>query len=124
MDQVCFALPVVNGQTSAARAFFSELKYQRKDDFDRSERRIGITKESWHLQQTANGDLLIGYMESADFARALGLFSESQDPFDLWFKQRMAEVTGVNLNTPPAGPFSEQLSSYEAVDALSPGARL
>ena len=123
MDQVCFALPVVDGQTQVARAFFSELEHQRKDEFDRSERRIGIGKESWYLQQTPNGDLLIGYMESPDFARALGLFAQSRDPFDLWFKQRLAEATGVNLNDPPAGPLSEQLSRYEVSEVLTQGAR-
>ena len=44
MDQVCFALPVVEGRTGDARAFFFELEQQRKAEFDASERRIGITK--------------------------------------------------------------------------------
>ena len=37
-----------------------------------------------------------------------------RDEFDQWFKGRVAEVTGVDLNNPPPGPLSEQLSSYEA----------
>lgn len=42
------------------------------------------------------------YMESTDFNRALGMFSQSQGPFDLWFKQRLAAVSGVYLgNLPP-----------------------
>ena len=27
---------------------------------------------------------LVVYMESADFNRALGMFSQSQEPFDVW----------------------------------------
>jgi len=113
MDQVCFALPVISGKTEDARAFFKELEASRKTEFARSEERIGIPKESWYLQQTPMGDLLIGYMESPDFARALDLFASSRDEFDIWFKRRLAEVTGADLNSPPAGPMSEQLSSYE-----------
>ena len=45
--------------------------------------------------------------------RALTAFAQSQEAFDLWFKQQMADVTGVDLNNPPSGPLSEQLSSYE-----------
>jgi hypothetical protein len=45
-------------------------------------------------------------MESPDFAQALGQFAASLDEFDLWFKRRLAEVTGVDLNHPPPGPLS------------------
>lgn len=114
MDQVCFALPVQSGKSSDARAFMTELEVGRKADYGESEQRIGIVKESWYLQQTPNGDLLIAYMESPDFAKALGLFSQSRDEFDVWFKRTLSQVTGVDLNTPPPGPLSEQLSSYEA----------
>jgi len=54
------------------------------------------------------------YMESADFGTALGMFSQSRDEFDVWFKGQLADVTGVDLNTPPPGPLSELLSHYEA----------
>ena len=30
------------------------------------------------------------------------------------FKRRMQEATGLDLNTPPPGPLSEQLSTYQA----------
>lgn len=119
MDQVCFALPVVEGRTGDARAFFLELEQQRKAEFDVSERRIGITKESWHLQQTPRGDLVIAYIESPDFARAIGLFAQSTDAFDEWFKERMLSVTGVDLNAPPSGPISEQLSSYQVATEMA-----
>ena len=54
-------------------------------------------------------------MESAGFNRALGMFSQSQEPFDVWFKQRLAEVSGVDLgNLPPGMQLPELVSSYEA----------
>jgi len=53
-------------------------------------------------------------MESAHFGKSLQQFAQSRDDFDLWFKQRMFEITGVDLNNPPPGPLSEQLSRYEA----------
>ena len=114
VDRVCFALPVLEGKMEDARAFFEELETQRKDAYAASERRINITKEAWYAQQTPQGGLLLAYIESPDFADALGMFSRSQDEFDRWFKRRVAEVTGVDLNDPPPGPLSEQLSSYEA----------
>jgi hypothetical protein len=53
-------------------------------------------------------------METADFGSALSLFSRSQDEFDQWFKRRLADSTGLDLNTPPSGPLPEFLSSHTA----------
>ena len=114
MEQVCFALAVAPGKAQAARAFMRELEGTRKAEYAASERRIGIVKEAWFLQAAPMGDLLIGYMESEDFTRSLRMFAESRDPFDIWFKERMGDATGVDLNDPPPGPLSERLSSYAA----------
>lgn len=114
MDQVCFALPILPGKTEDARAFQQELDGPRKADYAASEQRIGITREYWFLQPSPQGDLLLAYIESPDFDTALGQFVGSQDAFDQWFKQRLADVTGVDLNNPPPGPLSELVSSYEA----------
>jgi len=115
MEQVCFALPVKTGETEDARAFMRELDGPRKAEFDKSERRIGITKEVWFLAQGGGGDQLVGYMESKNFKDSIGMFSQSQDAFDLWFKRRFAEVTGVDFNNlPPDMKLPELLSSYRA----------
>jgi hypothetical protein len=112
MDHVCLVFPVLPGRTDDARAFMQELDGPRKGEFDASERRIGITKELWYLARLPTGDQLVGYMESADFGNAVGLFSASHDSFDVWFKQRMADVTGVDLNSIPADFAPPQLLSH------------
>jgi hypothetical protein len=115
MDQICFVLPILPGQSEAARQFQRELDTTRKADYDRSERRIGITKEVWYLAALPGGDHLVAYIEGADFNRAMQLFVQSQDEFDLWFKQRLAAVTGVDLNNPPPDmKLPELISRYEA----------
>ena len=114
MDQICVVAPVLPGRTGDAWDFMRELEGDRNADYQRSERRIGIVEEAWYLARTPAGDQLVAYMESPDFAKALSLFSQSRDEFDLWFKQRLADATGVDLNTPPPGPLPELLSSYTA----------
>ena len=93
MDHVCLALPLLPGQADHARAFLRQLDGDRREEFDRSERRIGITKELWYLAQLPSGDQLIGYMEAVDFSRALQAFVSSRDPFDMWFKAEMLAAT-------------------------------
>ncbi len=115
MQQVCVVVPILPNKTNAARDFMRELETKRKAEFDRSERRIGITKEVWFLAEAPSGDQLVAYMESEDFGKALGLFAQSRDEFDLWFKRRLAEATGLDLNNPPPDmKLPELLSSYQA----------
>jgi hypothetical protein len=119
MNQVCLVLPVRAGETEAARTFLRELDGARRDDYDISERRIGISKEVWFLAPTGDRELLIGYIESGDFDAAFAQFVRSRDEFDRWFKDRLEEVTGIDLNDPPEMDLPELLSAYE-VEALSP----
>ncbi len=115
MDHICLALPILSDKSDAARDFMRELDGERKPDYDRSERRIGITKEAWFLAPLPSGDHLIAYMESPNFNNALEQFVQSRDEFDLWFKERLAEATGLDLNNPPPGMvMPELLSSYQA----------
>jgi hypothetical protein len=114
MDQICLVVPITPGKTDDARDFLRELEEERKPDYAQSEQRIGITKEVWYVAHTPAGDQFVAYMETPDFGRALTLFSGSQDEFDLWFKRRLADSTGLDLNTPPSGPLPELLSSYSA----------
>ena len=114
MDQICLVVPVLPGRTPDARDFMRELEGDRNAGYQHSERRIGIVKEVWYLARTPAGDQLVGYMEGPDFAEALSMFSQSHAEFDLWFKRRLADATGLDLNVPPTGPLPELLSSYAA----------
>lgn len=115
MDQICIVLPILDGKSDAARAFMTELETERKGDYDLSERRIGISKEAWYVAKVPAGEQLVAYMESEHFGRTLQLFSQSRDDFDLWFKERLADVTGLDLNHPPADlQIPELVSSYHA----------
>lgn len=120
MDYIGFALPILPGKAAAARAFQRDLAGPRMGEYAASERTIGIVKELWFLQETPNGDLFVTYMESPDFGKALGMFAASRDAFDVWFKRQLADVTGVDLNTPPPGPLSALVSHYEATERPGP----
>jgi hypothetical protein len=107
-------MPILPGKTADARAFLRDLDGPRKAEFDKSEQRIGITKELWYLATLSTGDQLVGYMEANNFGEAVAQFSASTDPFDLWFKKQMADVTGMDLNNiPPGFAPPELLSHYD-----------
>ena len=62
-----------------------------------------------------SGDQLAVYIKSRDCNRALGMFSQSQELFDVGFKQQLAAVSGVDLdNLPPDMQLPDLVSSYES----------
>ena len=114
MEQALFALPILPGQTEAARAFLQEMDGARKPQWDACVQGVGITKETWAIQQTPQGDMYVAYITGEDIAQAFKEFAASQTEFDRWFKQQLQETTGADLNTPPPGPISEILADTMA----------
>ena len=80
-----------------------------------------MTKEVWALQALPAGDAFVVYFEGADIAAAFGQFAASQEAFDRWFKDRVRDASGADLDAPPPGPMSEILSVYEAAPAATRG---
>jgi hypothetical protein len=117
MHHVCLTFAILPGQEEGARVFMGELEGARRVAYAESEGRIGIEKELWFIGVLGDQEVLIGYMESSDFARAVALFSASQDGFDVWFKEHLNRLTGVDLNDPSDIQLPELVSRYEAVQA-------
>ena len=114
MEYALFALPIQSGKSDAARSFLRELEGGRKADYAASEKRLGITKEVWALQQSPMGELFVIFFQSPNIGGSVGQFVGSQDEFDQWFKRQVKDTTGVDLNVPPPGALSDILSVYEA----------
>jgi hypothetical protein len=69
-------------------------------------------EEAWFVQETERGPFAIAVLATEDPARVARTFQESADPFDVWFKQRVIEVSGVDPNRTPLGPPSEQVFDF------------
>jgi hypothetical protein len=115
MDHVCLVLPILPGKTEDARAFQRDLDTTRKAEYAVSEGRLGIPREYWYIAEFPSGDLLIGVFDAPDANTTIGAFVQSQDEFDLWFKKRLLDVTGLDMNNPPADmKLPELVSTFEA----------
>ncbi len=71
-------------------------------------------EEAWFLQNTEDGPIVIAVLAVDDPGRAAKTYGESTDPFDVWFKQRVIEVSGVDPNKTPLGPPSEEIFQFTA----------
>ncbi len=115
MDHVCLVFPILPGKTSDVRTFQRDLETTRKAEYAVSEKRLGIPCEYWYIAELPTGDLLIGVFDTPDANGTIGAFVQSQDAFDLWFKDQVRIGTGVDLNNPPADmKLPELVSTFEA----------
>lgn len=69
-------------------------------------------KERDFLQSTPMGDMVVIYLESKDMNKTFSEFAASKDPFDVWFKEELKKITGVDLNQ-PSGPLPGLMLTYD-----------
>ncbi|MBN3453075.1 hypothetical protein JNN96_03485 [Mycobacterium sp. DSM 3803] len=112
MFPTCLHLPILAGQTSATRAFLAELSGARADAYAESQRALEIGKEAWFIARSRDDDILVAYLESVDFPTTLHRMSSSSQPFDRWFKDRLRDCTGLDLDNPPAIDLPELAAYY------------
>ncbi len=111
MGLVAFAGKLAPGKTDEWRQFVAEMHGARQAEFNASRARLRIKKERAFLQPGSDGDTVI-YTFTRHGAPAVALpplfrdLSVSAEPFDVWYKQRVKDLLGVdfaaNGETPPA----------------------
>jgi len=95
---VCFAAPLLPGTTSADREeMLSCWTGERHDDHTASRQRHGITREAVWIQPTPAADLAVVLIEADDLSSALLGLATSQEPFDIWFREHLKAVHGMDL---------------------------
>ena len=75
MDEICLVTPVLAGRADAAREFLGRLDGDSRADYQRSEQRLGISKEVWFLASGPRDVSLVAYIEAAGL---LTRFTRSQ----------------------------------------------
>ena len=101
MIENAFFVPLLPDKKEAALAFANSLMNERKADLDAAQ--TTVTKESWFLQETPMGDFLIVYYHSPDPERVHAALAVSQEPFDIWFREQILDLTGIDISTPLPG---------------------
>jgi hypothetical protein len=109
MKTFCGAFPILTGKTEAGREFAKTVMGPKRNEFSQALKKEGISKESWFLQQTPHGDMIIVYFEADDVEKAFEVLANSKDPFFVWFKEQVKSVTGLDLEGPSGGKPPEEI---------------
>jgi hypothetical protein len=100
------AFPVLPGKVQEARAFAKETMGQQRTGFDESQKRGGITRETWSVQEMPDGSaLVLVWFESPDPEKSFAELAQDTSDFAVWFRGRVKEISGVDLTeTQEGGP--------------------
>lgn len=109
MKTFCAAFPILPGRTEAVREMAKAVMGPRRSEYSEALRREGVVHESWFLQKTPQGDVIITYFEADDVQKAFEIQAKSKEPFDVWFKQQVKSVTGFDLEQPSSEPPPEEI---------------
>lgn len=108
MGSLAIALPCLPGGASKLREIAHECSNGRRAEFEDFHRRVGLTGERWYIQQTPQGELALITLEG-DPVGAIGKLGASDHPFDVWFRDQVKQVHGVDFAEPMPGPPPEQV---------------
>src|SRR5512135_1692503 len=97
MSGIVLTFPILDGKVEAWRRFCQELSGFRRDPYEASRQRLGITRERLALVETAFGATAVTTLEAHDVAQALGQIIVSELPFDVWYRERLQKLHGINL---------------------------
>jgi hypothetical protein len=98
-----FAVPIPAGKTEAARQFTETCLGARKAEYDDMQRRSGVTDESYWLQESPEGDVMIVVSDS-DQTGFEQIMANPQTEFDRWYREQIKDVFGVD----PGEPWGER----------------
>ncbi len=110
MPNFVVALPVLPGKEEPWRRFAQELLGSRLREYEGFRERLGLRNESVRLAYSPRQEMAVAHLEIEDPEQVLWLLTTSEEPFDVWFKQKLAEFHGCDLTRPGGSP--EMIFAY------------
>ena len=101
MMEAAIVFPLLPRKNLAMAQFLHELTEKHRYSHDRSHHMV--LRESWFLQATLRGDLVIVYLEAPDPMEVFAELSVSKGEFEVWFRSQVLDLTGMDLTMLP--PF-------------------
>jgi hypothetical protein len=108
------AFPILPGKTEQWKHFCQEMVGPGRSEYEASSNRLGITRAVVFLQQTPQGDMAIVYLEAQDIPRVFEGYASSQEPFDVWFREQVKDIHGVDFSHPLPGPLPQVVIDWRA----------
>ena len=108
MGEFLIVAPILPGKRDEWREMMREVTGPRYAEWADLHRRAGATRELVWEQRLPGLDLAIIFIEGTDPDKIVEKIWASDDPFAIWIRERIIDVTGY-FETPPEGISDPEL---------------
>jgi hypothetical protein len=97
--------PVKEGKLEEWKKWAKSFSGDQKKAFDDFNKKHGLTRHDAWLAETPNGPVVVALHEGPGAETFMMNVAKSTDKFDIDFKEKLAELHGMDLSGPPPGPM-------------------
>ncbi len=116
MPVVTLVAPILADREEEWRRFVQEVAEERLSEYEGLRRRLGISNESVWLARTKGGQAaMVVHLEVEDPERMASALAVSEEPFDVWFKERLLECHGHDCARVPRRVVAELIFDYRDI---------
>lgn len=105
--------PLPDDKLDAARSFAKELNGPRRQQLEDLQRRCGVTRESWAIQEMPDGGHVIVVLFDGDVDKTFTELATGIDEFTTWYRAAVLHIGGPDL-TGDDQPASEVIFEWSA----------
>jgi hypothetical protein len=120
---IAFAGPILAGKEEPWRRFLQELAGSRSQEYATLKQRLGILTERVWLMRRRDSETVIAYFEAQDPQQALTRLVGSEEPFDMWLKEKLREFHGCDLARLREGWYPEMVFALGGHESHDTGGR-
>ena len=95
MECITWFVPILPGKLDEWKSLIEEITGPGKEEYVRSRARLGLAREVGSHMQTPQGDFICMFHEAEDLATAFHALAASNDPYDVWFREKLQDVHGI-----------------------------
>ncbi len=88
-----------SGRTDAARSFAAELNGPRRHQLEELERRCGVERERWTIQDMPDGGHAVLVFFDGDIDKAFTELATADDEFSTWYRAQVLALGGPDLTS-------------------------
>ena len=100
MPYIVRTFPIIPGRLKEIKRFAAECRARHAELIDFYSR-YRVQHESWHIQIFLQIKWVTVVILADEVKRSARCLAESAHPFDCWYKQRVFDVSGVDLTIDP-----------------------
>ena len=102
-------VPIKKEKLDARKSWAKKLTLEKSSEFKDLNKRYELTRHSVWLTETKDGPLAVVLHEGLGADSFMPKHSESDNSFDVWFKESVEDIHGMKMDQPPPGPMPQKM---------------